>query len=183
MRNHPVCARYLRKWTVKSKQSLVLRMLTAITFLLAQVFTDTSTQGSYGPCEVTHASGYQNTIGCNNGCIGEVKIVPQQKSCQGLDENECTSWEIPLLVTYQPKAIIDEDDFRQCMSAVGTACVTCMIAAGLVCMANPLACIVAGSVCSGACAGVGVIATSPCCWTTCEQDLTTRFEVPGGSSC
>jgi hypothetical protein len=142
----------------------------------------------FGPCHVTSAASYQNTIACVNGpsgdagtCTGEVRIVPQQKACANSDETGCTSLPNDLLVTYQPKAV-DQGwaTFVYCCE-LDSFCIACAAVLGIACVAEPsrITCLVA----VGCANCVNFTGCLWCCYTTCEQDLSTRAALPGGSNC
>lgn len=127
-----------------------------------------------GPCTETAAAAFQNTIACtSSGCTGQVRIIPQQKECKSTDESPCTESAQPREITYQPKAVPTGNGYAYCADA---GCWICLLLAIAVPPPGDVPAVLA---CLVACQNSAAF----CCLYSCEQDLTTRFEVPGGTTC
>jgi hypothetical protein len=112
-----------------------------------------------------------------------IQIVPQQKACANANSDNCTNLPNDLYITYMPKGV-DQGwvTFVWCCE-INSFCIACMAVFGIVCAYTKgavwLAC--AAAVGCGVCTSIS--SCDYCCYTTCEQDLTTRIAVPGGSTC
>lgn len=141
-------------------------------------------QAAYGPCETTTTPTFLNTISCvSGGCTGLVDIVPEQKACGNSDESECTPLENDSRVTYSPKAVDQGAAAYAYCCGLDSACNICAATLGLYCAytvgAAWLTCVI-GAGCGSCSAFTGC---DFCCYTTCEQDLSTRVATPGGTNC
>jgi len=139
----------------------------------------------FGPCNTTTVGYTLDTISClsGGGCTGLVQTVPNQKSCGNASEDGCNNLANDRYVTYSPKAVDQGFATYSYCCGISWSCSVCAASLGFICAYTSgtawQTCVI------GAGCGVCALATGCdyCCYTTCEQDLTTRFPVPGGSNC
>ncbi len=162
----------------------VIALVTAIAMLLCPSIAIADTTG---PCEEISPASESNTIGtCQNGaCPGQLIVVHAQHACAGENEADCTNSPFPLMTIVSAKQkSLGFATFLLCIAPAGSACVAIAAGAAGLCLI-PVAwwgCVLAWAGTSGACFGLSYV-PDPCCWIDCVIDMTTLFDVPGGTDC
>ncbi len=139
------------------------------------------------PCDLLTEGVFQNTINCQNGaCIGSIHILPPKYGCTGGELGSCTDIPDVGAIDYSAKPVdLGLEKWAECHHA-SQGCVACLITAGALAFVPGIGWVAdvgVGAVCGVVC-GIGWWwDEDACCWTACQQDLTTRLTYPGGQSC
>lgn len=140
---------------------------------------------AYGPCTVDREGEFLNTIACNSGvCTGMVQIRPVQSSCSNETEEPCSQDnDAPTYITYQPETTDNATLELLTHLGLGAVCAVCVIGVAAVTgLFGPAAEVMMNLTCGATCAAA-FYEIDGCLFTTCTQDLTTRFVLYGGHAC